>query len=124
MVKMLGFIDAGRYKQVSVWLVAVVFALDPFMVVQVVLDIALGAAAEGRPASLAVVYDELFRKMVENKSGQLGQSWDFAKLFTHVDDNILRDARRQAVCLLCRFVWCFLVVSQESATSNSSRYST
>ena len=101
---MLKFVNAGRYKQVSVWLVAVVFALDPFLVVQVVLDIALGAAAEGRPASLAVVYDELFRKMVENKSGQLGQSWDFAKLFTHVDDNILRDAWRQAVCLLCRFV--------------------
>ena len=103
------------------WLVAVVYACDPCSFMQVVLDLALGAAAEARPASLAVVYDELFRKEIENKSGQLGKSWNYAELFTHVDENILRNARRQAVCLLCRLEWCFCVVSQESATSNSSR---
>ena len=69
---------------------------------QVVLDIAIAAAAEARPTSLAVVYDELLRKEVENKADQLGQSWDFTEWFTHVDDNTLRQARRQAVCLCLR----------------------
>ena len=73
--------------------------------VQVVLDIAIAAAAEGRPTSLAVVYDELLRKEVENKADQLGQAWDFTELFTRVDENTLRQARRQAVCLLVVVGW-------------------
>jgi hypothetical protein len=73
--------------------------------VQVVLDIAIAAAAELGPTSLAVVYDELLRKEVENKADQLGQSWDFTALFTHVNDNILRQARGQAVCLLVVVGW-------------------
>ena len=63
---------------------------------QIVLSIAFGAAAEFRPTALAVVYDELLRKDVENKVGQLGESWDFSKSFTQIDDNVLRMARRWA----------------------------
>ena len=70
------------------------------LLMQVVLNIAFGAAAEFRPASLAIAYDELFRKDIENKAGQLGASWAFADLFTQVDDNVLRMARRHA-CVEC-----------------------
>ena len=62
------------------------------------LSIAFGAAAEFRPTALAVAYDELLRKDVENKAGQLGESWDFSKSFMQIDDNVLRMARRCAVC--------------------------
>ena len=87
--------------------------------VQVVLDIAIAAAAEARPTSLAVVYDELLRKEVENKADQLGQSWDFTEWFTHVDDNTLRQARRQAVCLFLRVCVFPSLSLQESAASGS-----
>ena len=77
-----------------------------FVLMQVVLSIAFGAAAESRPASLAIAYDELFRKDIENKAGQLGASWAYANLFTQVDDNILRIARRHA----CGECACLVVV--------------
>ena len=77
-----------------------------FVLMQVVLSIAFGAAAESRPASLAIAYDELFRKDIENKAGQLGASWAYANLFTQVDDNILRMARRHA----CGECACLVVV--------------
>lgn len=89
--------------------------------VQVVLDIAIAAAAEARPTSLAVVYDELLRKEVENKADQLGQSWDFTEWFTHVDDNTLRQARRQAVCLCLRDCSFPSLSLQESAAGGSGR---
>ena len=106
MTKMIGFGIAARYKQASAELSVWVWGLAICVCfVQVVLDIAIAAAAEFRPTSLAVVYDELLRKEVENKADQLGQSWDFTVLFTHVDDNTLRQARRQAVCLLVVVGW-------------------
>ena len=64
---------------------------------QVVLDIAIGAAAEARPTSLAVVYDELLRKEVENKCAQLGKTWSFSTMLTQQNENILLQARRFAV---------------------------
>ena len=77
--------------------------------VQVVLDIALGAAADARPPSLAVMYDELLRKQIENKAGQLGDSWVFSDMLTEVNENVLRQARRQAVCLSVRVLVCTLL---------------
>ena len=112
---MLEFRVAMQYKQVRVlldWLCEV----QHFVKMQVVLNIAVGAAAEFRPASLAVVYDELLRKEVENKAGQLGASWDFAKSFTQVDDNVWRMARRSACVVSACLISCDCTVSQESSS--------
>ena len=66
---------------------------------QVILSIAFGAKAENRPAELAMAYDIAFRKEVENRVGQVGVGWLGAhyEIFTTVDENILRNARRCAV---------------------------
>ena len=77
---------------------------------QVVLEVALGAAAEHacsggeRNTMLGIIYDEQLRKEVENKCGQLGAAWDYTSMFVAVDEGILRKARRFELvqCLLCR----------------------
>ena len=67
---------------------------------QVVLEVALGAAAEcagnggERNTMLGIIYDEQLRKEVENKCGQLGATWDYTSMFLVVDESILRKARR------------------------------
>ena len=80
---------------------------------QVVLEVALGAAAEyagnggERNTMLGIIYDEQLRKEVENKCGQLGAAWDYTSMFVAVDEGILRKARRfeLAQCLLCRVLY-------------------
>ena len=59
----------------------------------------MGASAEEpeRNTSLGIFYDEILRKEVENKCGQLGAEWEYAPMFSQVDDSILRKARRLAV---------------------------
>ena len=77
---------------------------------QVVLEVALGAAAEyagnggERNTMLGIIYDEQLRKDVENKCGQLGAAWDYTSMFVAVDEGILRKARRFELvqCLLGR----------------------
>ena len=56
----------------------------------------MGASAEEpeRNTSLGIFYDEILRKEVENKCGQLGAEWEYAPMFSQVDDSILRKARR------------------------------
>ena len=67
----------------------------------------MGAAAEGFTPALAVIYDELLRKEVENRSGQLGESYEVGEAFMRVDEAVLRRAKRFAVCALCcvTLVW-------------------
>ena len=106
MTKMISFKEAGRYKQASAMHSACCCTPRHLVcVMQVVLDIAIGAAAEARPTSLAVVYDELLRKEVENKCAQLSKKLDFSHMLTHQNENILLQARRFAVLedipLLC-----------------------
>ena len=64
----------------------------------------MGASAEEpeRNTSLGIFYDEILRKEVENKCGQLGAEWDYAELFSQVDEGMLRKARRFA----CSTSWC------------------
>ena len=64
-----------------------------------------------RNTSLGIFYDDLLRKEVENKCGQLGASWDFTQMFLKVDEGVLRKARRfvgffslRASCLMCVFL--------------------
>ena len=61
----------------------------------------MGASAEEpeRNASLGIFYDEVLRKEVENKCGQLGTAWEYSSLFTQVDEGLLRKARRFALLL-------------------------
>ena len=63
-----------------------------------IVEIAMGASAEEpeRNTSLGIFYDEILRKEVENKCGQLGAEWEYAPMFSQVDDSILRKARRLA----------------------------
>ena len=61
---------------------------------QVVLEVAMSASSENRPATLAVVYDELVRKEIENKCGQLGTSWKFQEMLVRLDERTLRAARK------------------------------
>ena len=99
MVKMLEFGVAMRYKQAGcLCLCGVVCFLCLFS--QVILEVAMGAAAETpeRNTTLGIIYDEQLRKEVENKCGQLGATWDYAQLFMDVDESILRKARRWSVC--------------------------
>ena len=58
----------------------------------------MGASAEEpeRNTSLGIFYDEILRKEVENKCGQLGADWEYASMFAQVDESILRKARRLA----------------------------
>lgn len=65
------------------------------------LEIGLGAAAEDRSASLALIYDELLRKEIENKCGQLGDEFDMHKKMVMADEVVLRWARRYS-CLRVR----------------------
>jgi len=68
----------------------------------VIVEIAMGASAEEpeRNASLGIFYDEVLRKEVENKCGQLGTAWEYSSLFTQVDEGLLRKARRFALLLV------------------------
>ncbi len=61
---------------------------------QVILEIAMGAAAEEKNMSLAMIYDEILRKKVENMCGQLGADWDYSPLFLDMDESVMRKARR------------------------------
>lgn len=61
---------------------------------KVVLEVAMSASSENRPATLAVVYDELVRKEIENKCGQLGTKWKFQELLVSLDERTLRAARK------------------------------
>ena len=56
----------------------------------------MGASAEEpeRNTSPGIFYDEILRKQVENKCGQLGADWEYASMFAQVDECILRKARR------------------------------
>ena len=54
-----------------------------------------------RNTSLGIFYDELLRKEVENKCGQLGAAWDYSSLFLEVDEGMLRKARRFVFMLAC-----------------------
>ena len=67
-----------------------------------IVEIAMGASAEEpeRNASLGIFYDEVLRKEVENKCGQLGTAWEYSSLFTQVDEGLLRKARRFALLLV------------------------
>ena len=59
-----------------------------------VLEVVMSASSENRPATLAVVYDELVRKEIENKCGQLGTKWKFQELLVSLDERTLRAARK------------------------------
>ena len=61
---------------------------------QVVLQIALGAGAEERSPSLALIYDEMLRAEIENKCGQLGDDFDIHKKLSAMDERVLNWARR------------------------------
>ena len=50
----------------------------------------MGASAEERPATLAIVYDELLRKEIENKCGQLGAQFKFQEMLVRLDERTLR----------------------------------
>ena len=56
----------------------------------------MGAAAESpvRNTTLGIFYDELLRKEIENKCGQLGSAWEYKQAFLQIDENVLRQARR------------------------------
>ena len=54
----------------------------------------MSASSENRPATLAVVYDELVRKEIENKCGQLGTNWKFQEMLVRLDERTLRAARK------------------------------
>ena len=60
------------------------------------MEIALGAASEtpDRNTTLGIIYDELLRKEIENKCGQLGTDWQYNDMFTTVDEGTLRKAGR------------------------------
>ena len=62
-----------------------------------------------RNTSLGIFYDELLRKEVENKCGQLGASWDYSQLFLKVDEGLLRKARRCVLLLACEWFLALLV---------------
>ena len=71
----------------------------------------MGASAEEpeRNTSLGIFYDEILRKEVENKCGQLGADWEYASMFAQVDESIVRKARRcpLSVCAgACAFLPC------------------
>jgi len=66
---------------------------------KVVLEIAMDDP--DRNTSLGIFYDELLRKEVENKCGQLGAAWDYSSLFLEVDEGMLRKARRFVFMLAC-----------------------
>ena len=61
---------------------------------QVVLEIAMDAPAEERTPSLAMIYDEMLRKKIENKCGQLGEAFDIAGQLASTDEVVLRWAKR------------------------------
>ena len=61
---------------------------------QVVLEIAVNAAADDRKPVLAVVYDELVRKEWENKAGLLGEAFNVAAKMAVEDEVILKRAKR------------------------------
>ena len=86
---------------------------------QVILSIAFGAKAENRPTELAMAYDIAFRKDVENRVGQIGLNWliniDY-EVFTTVDENILRNARRCVAIVLsplCMLAACVVFVRDQ-----------
>ena len=64
---------------------------------QVVLEIAMGAAAEDRTTGLAIMYDELMRQEIEDKCGQLGLDYDFSEVLLQVNETSLRRAKRSVV---------------------------
>jgi hypothetical protein len=78
---------------------------------KVILEVAMGAASESpeRNTTLGVIYDEILRKEVENKCGQLGVDWEYMELFGAVDDGILRKARRRVCSAECCPVVCCIV---------------
>ena len=65
-----------------------------------------------RNTSLGIFYDDLLRKEVENKCGQLGESWDFTQMFLKVDEGVLRKARRFVRLLICVLPVCWFVFVQ------------
>ena len=61
---------------------------------QVVLEIAVSAAADDRKPVLAIVYDELVRKEWENKAGLLGDAFSVAAKMASEDEVVLKRAKR------------------------------
>ena len=61
---------------------------------QVVLEIAVSAAADEHKPVLAVVYDELVRKEWENKAGLLGDQFKVAEKMKFEDEVVLKRAKR------------------------------
>ena len=52
------------------------------------------ADVPARNTMLGITYDEVFRRDIENKCGQLGAGWDYKSKFLELDENTLRTARR------------------------------
>ena len=61
---------------------------------QVVLEIAVSAAADERKPVLAVIYDEMVRKEWENKAGLLGEAFKVADKMACEDEVVLKRAKR------------------------------
>ena len=71
---------------------------------QVILELALGAVGEDRSPVVAMVYDDLLRKEVETKCGQLGSSFELKEKFLTIDPIIERRAVR-CECVSCQCMW-------------------
>ena len=97
--------------------------------VQVVLEIAMGAAAEyagstgwgERNTMLGIIYDEQLRKEVENKCGQLGAAWNYSSMFLAVDEGILRKARRFEFVQCISMQWLVLKCGEGNMISRTKQ---
>ena len=99
MTEMIPFQVAMRYKQVCLCCVGYPARLR-MTLLQVIAELALGAAGEDRTAQFALVYDRLLREEVELRCGQCGDNSRLASMMTTVDLDIERRALRCPV--LCR----------------------